>query len=158
MSWLASGSFRKNRLVGSFLVVAGLGLLLGGGWFAIDAVIFLETAARAPGIVLELRRERGARGMPRDHPIVRFDLPGTGREVVFRSKVGVWPSPFEVGEAVEVAYDASDPERAEIASFWTLWLPPAALALFGLLCIGAGLVTLRRAKGSKLRQGPGPGR
>jgi hypothetical protein len=148
LSWLPSRNLHKNRWVGTFLAVAGSGLLLAGIWFAGDAAAFVETTARAPGIVLELQRERGVRGLPRDRPIVRFIVPGAGREVVFRSKVAVWPSPFEAGEAVEVAYDPVDPERAEIASFWTIWLPPAALGLFGLLCAGAGLLTLRWTKKS----------
>jgi hypothetical protein len=148
LSWLAPKNIRKNRWIGAFLVIAGSGLLLAGIWFAGEAATFVETTARAPGMVLEVRRERGARGLPADRPIVRFTVPRAEREVVFRSKVAMWPSPFEAGEAVEVAYEPADPERAEIDSFWTIWLPPVALMLFGLLCAGAGLLTLRQARGS----------
>jgi hypothetical protein len=138
-------NFRKNRWVGAFLLIGGLALLIGGIWYVHAAVVFLDTTHKTAGTVLELKRERGVRGMRQDHPIVRFVVPETGREAVFKSKVGLWPSPFEVGEVVEVAYPPDDPRQAEINSFWTIWLPPLALLLFGSLCLGAGLLTLRRS-------------
>jgi len=141
--------FRKNRWVGILLVVMGIGLSVAGVWTARERWMFLGSGARAPGTIVELRRERGARGMPQDHPIVRYTVPGTGRDVVFRSKFGMWPSPFSAGERVSVAYDPKDPDRAEIDSFWTLWLPSVGMGLLGMLGIGAGTITLRRFLASR---------
>jgi Protein of unknown function (DUF3592) len=148
MSLQLTGNLNKNRWVGVFLLAGGLAMFVGGIWLAREAEAFLETAQTTPGTVIELKRERGVRGMRRDHPIVRFVVLETGREAVFKSKVGLWPSPFEVGEAVEVAYRPDDPREAEINSFWTIWLPPLGLTVFGLLCLGAGLLTLRWAQRS----------
>lgn len=143
MSLQLTRNFRKNRWVGAFLLIGGLAMVIGGIWYVREAVVFLDTTQKTAGTVLELKRERGVRGMRQDHPIVRFVVSETGREVIFRSKVGLWPSPFEVGQVVEVAYHPDDPKQAEINSFWTIWLPPLGLMAFGLLCLWAGLLTLR---------------
>ena len=148
MSLQLTRNFNKNRWVGAFLLAGGLAMFVGGIWYAREAAVFLETTQKTAGMVLELKRERGVRGMRQDHPIVRFIVSETGREAVFKSKVGLWPSPFEVGEAVEVAYNPDDPKQAEINSFWTIWLPPLGLMVFGLLCLGAGLLTPRWARKS----------
>ena len=110
MSLQLTRNFNKNRWVGAFLLAGGLAMFVGGIWYAREAAVFLETTQKTAGMVLELKRERGVRGMRQDHPIVRFIVSETGREAVFKSKVGLWPSPFEVGEAVEVAYNPDDPQ------------------------------------------------
>ena len=136
-------NLHKNRWRAVFLLAGGLGMLIGGIWYAREAAVFLQETQKTAGMVIDLKRERGVRGTREDHPIVRFVISETGREAVFKSKVGLWPSPFEVGETVEVAYDPGDPKQVEINSFWTLWLPPVAMMVFGALCLGAGLLTLR---------------
>jgi hypothetical protein len=135
--------FHTKRLAGYFLVAGGIVMLIAGIWFAGEAMEFLDTTARTDGTVVALKRERGAKGAREDHPVVRFVPPETGEAVEFKSRFGIWPSPFSVGDAVEVAYDPADPSRADINSFWTIWLLPLLLAAFGLACFGAGLHTLR---------------
>jgi hypothetical protein len=136
-----SRNLHKNRWVGAILLAGGLTMISGGIWYAHDTITFLEATKRTHGTVLELKRERGVRGIRLDHPIVRFVVPETGRDQIFKSKIGLWPSPFDVGERVEVAYDPGNPKHAKINSLWTLWLPPVALTVFGLLCFGAGALT-----------------
>ena len=133
----------RSPWAGGFLVIGGIGLCIGGVWWASKAKTFLDAAERIPGTVIELRRERGARGIKLDHPVVRFTVPVSGRAVTFKSRIGLRPSPFAVGDSVTVAYDPVDPEEAKIASFWTNWLPTVVLLLFGLMCVIAGLLTLR---------------
>jgi hypothetical protein len=156
MSLQLTKNFKKNRWVGAFLLIGGLVMFVGGIWHVREAVILLDTTQKTAGTVLELKQERGVRGMRQDHPIVRFVVSETGREAIFKSKVGLWPSPFEVGEVVEVAYDPDNPEQAEINSFWTIWLPPLGVMAFGLLCLWAGLLTLGWAWGQR-RAGRGAG-
>ena len=107
---------------------------------------FLDTAARTDGTVVELERKRSAKGMAMDHPVVRFTPRETGETIEFKSRFGMWPSPFAVGEPVEVAYDPAYPSQAEIDSFWTIWLLPLLIALFGAACLAAGSHTLRQTK------------
>lgn len=140
------GILNKKRWIGAILALGGLGSLVAGAWHAGAAATFLSATERAPGIVLDLEREHGVRGMPRDHPVVRFIDPASGSAIVFKARVGIWPSPFKVGEAVGVAYDPVDPRRADVDSFWTMWLPAAAFLLFGTMCLVTGLLTLRWAR------------
>lgn len=145
MSFL-SGSFHKKRWAGYFLAAGGIAMVIGGIWFAMAAGDFLDRTARADGTVVALQRKTGSKGMPLDYPVVRFHHPEGGGEVEFKSRVGLWPSPFSVGEAVLVAYDPADPSHAEIESFWTNWFLPLVMALFGLCCFAAGFHTLRATK------------
>ena len=123
-------------------------MLAGGIWFAAQSMQFLDTAARTDGTVVAVKRKRGAKGMALDHPVVRFVPVETGESIEFRSPVGLRPSPFAVGDPVEVAYDREDPKQAKIDSFWTIWFVPLVLALFGIACLVAGSHTLRKTKTS----------
>lgn len=148
---LRNGQFHTKRWAGYFLVLGGVGMLAGGIWFVHEAARFLDSTARAEGTVIELRRERGAKGIAQDHPVVRFRPSPSVAPREFRSRFGMWPSPFSVGDKVTVAYEPLAPERAEIDSFWTLWFVPGLMVLFGVACGLAGISTLRRAP-------PPPGR
>jgi hypothetical protein len=107
---------------------------------------FLDATARTGGRIVAIERERGVKGLPLDHPVVRFTPPETGETVEFKSRFGAWPSPFAVAENVEVAYDPADPAQARIHSFWTIWFMPILLAAFGLACLAAGYLTLRQTR------------
>ncbi|UCH74323.1 MAG: DUF3592 domain-containing protein, partial [Rhodospirillales bacterium] len=82
--------------------------------------------------------------------------PETGETVEFKSRFGIWPSPFAVGDRVVVAYEPRDPTAARIDSFWTIWFMPLLLVAFGLACILAGYDTLRRTR-NRPPLPPGPG-
>ena len=96
----------------------------------------------APGTVIEVVGERGAKGTKLYHPLVRYEPAPGGASVTFKAEPGMWPSPFDVGDAVTVAYDQDDPSDANIVSFWTLWMLPLTLLAFGLGCLIAGRHTL----------------
>lgn len=127
-----------------YLFLGGLAMVIGGLWIGRDSAQFLEVAARAEGIVVGITEKRGVKGPAMDHAIVRFSPPETGPDIVFESKAGLWPSPFAVGDIVTVAYPPEEPEEAEIESFWTLWLLPAVMVVFGLLCSWIGWYGLRQ--------------
>jgi hypothetical protein len=143
MRGLSKRPLHRNPWVGGFLTVGGIACLIGGFFTAREARAFLDSTDRAPGTVIELKRERGVKGLREDYPMVQFSHPVSDTALTFKSKVGLWPSPFDVGDEVLVAFDPLDPEKAEIVSFWTIWLPRVALFVFGSLCLGAGLLTLR---------------
>jgi hypothetical protein len=140
---LPSGPFHTKRWAGYFLAAGGIAMIVAGIWYAVESMEFLDTTARTEGTVIALKRERGSKGMALDLPVVRFTSPESGETVEFKSRFGIRPSPFAVGDPVEVAYDPSDPSRAKIDSFWTIWFLPILLALFGLACFAAGFHTLR---------------
>ena len=79
------------------------------------------------------------------YPVVRYRPIGDAGETVFTAKPGLWPSPFDVGDAVTVAYEPADPEDAKIVSVWMLWFLPGAMLLLGIGCLIAGWNTAKKA-------------
>ena len=133
-----------KRLKAAFLIIAGVAVFFVGAWIAIDNIKFVQQAERAPGIVTEIVGVRGARGAMLYHPVVRFQPRGRSASIVFKAKPGLWPSPFDSGDRVVVAYDADDPDDARIISFWMLWFLPGTTILFGLGCLLAGRDTMKK--------------
>ena len=133
-----------KRLNAGILVIGGLALICVGVWFGVANFRFVQEAQRAPGEVVKIVAERGARGMKLYHPVVRFQAAGGGTDILFKAKPGLWPSPFDAGDEVEVAYDPDDPEGARIVSFWMLWFLPGISILSGLACLFAGRDTYRK--------------
>ncbi len=145
---MASKPFHKMRWAGYFLVAGGIVMAATGVWQVVESTEFLDATARAEGAIVALEREKSAKGMPVDRPIFIFTAPETGVTFPIKSRFGIWPSPFSVGETVEVAYDPGDPAQARINSFWTIWFLPLLLALFGAACLFAGSHTLKQNKKS----------
>ena len=138
------GKSQKSRLSAAFLIAAGAVFLLVGGWVAYVNIDFMRHSSRAPGTVVEVVGERGVKGGTLYHPIVRYQPRSDGAGVTFKAEPGMWPSPFDVGDAVTVAYKEHDPSDANIVSFWTLWMLPLTLFLFGAGCLVAGRHTLNK--------------
>ncbi len=133
-----------KRLFNAVILIGGGAIMaLTGAWFTYAHYDFLQQSERSPGTVVEIISERGARGMPLLYPVVEFLPEDMTEEIVFRARPGLWPSPYEVGDPVLVAYEANDPTDAKIVSFWMLWFLPAVMILFGGACVLAGRHTLR---------------
>lgn len=137
----------KNSLQwikGGFLLIGGAALVITGLWIGISNLGFLYQAKRAPGIVSEIVGERSVRGTILYRPVVRFQPDGNGGHIVFKAKPGLWPSPFDTGDRVVVAYAEDNPDNAKIVSFWMLWFLPGVTALFGWACLFAGRSIMRK--------------
>jgi len=122
-------------------------------WSAVD---LYAAGGRARGKVTEIRESRSivteevttssGGELRRDverisfAPIVRFTIPD-GREIEFHGRGGSGTS-FAAGEAVNVAYDRSQPSRARIVSFVDLWFPAAVC--FAVALIFGSAVRLSR--------------
>ena len=132
-----------NLLSAAFLLIGGLALIVTGAWFAIDNARFIDGAHRAHGIVEDVVGRRGARGQMLYYPVVRY-RPAGGDEIVFTAKSGLWPSPFNVGDPVTVAYQPTGSDNAKIVSFWMLWFLPGAVLIFGIGGVFAGWHTLKK--------------
>lgn len=145
---MLKGRFHTKHWAGYFLLAGGIVMSVTGIWQLVEGIEFLDAAARAEGTIVALERERSAKGLPEDHPVVLFTVPEIGVAIPFKSRFGMWPSPFSVGEKVEVAYDPGDPARARINSFWTIWFVPILIWAFGLACFAAGYHTLRQTRRS----------
>ena len=135
--------FAQSRLMTVIMMLLGLGFAAGGGWFVYVNGSFMADAQRAAGIVVRLDAKRGTKGMTLYHPVVAFRASRGGRRVTFRSRIGLWPSAFEVGESVTVAYQPGDPGKAKIVSILTLWFLPGCMIGLGLLALVLGRAKLK---------------
>lgn len=130
-----------------FMGVSAFILLPIGTWFAIETSSFLQKATRAPGEVIDLVERRDDDGVSY-LPVVRFRT-ADGDERVFEGAVAANPPSYEIGDAVEVLYEASAPDDARIDSFLQLWFVPALTGFMalGFAIIGSTVVIKARREG-----------
>lgn len=124
------------------LALGGMFLLAASVYWIAGAIELRAQGVRAPGLVEDIE-VRKVRGTPLRHPVVIFETPG-GQLARITDRSGLWPSPFEIGQQVEVIYPPGRPRDARVDSFWTLWLMPSATLVFGLLCAVAAWDTWRK--------------
>jgi hypothetical protein len=117
-------------------LVVGLGMFLLGLAILVGAVVvFLRqrrefaNAIKGAGTVVELARRMGQRGYLY-HPVVEFAA-APGQTVRFESSIGSSRAGYAVGAPVQVLYDPSAPEKAEIDSAMTRWFYPGCLLAMG---------------------------
>jgi hypothetical protein len=133
-------------LVSVGVLLLGLGILL---YFRQRARI--RASLLAEGVVIDLiqKKVRGKyilRETPQGltleqktmyRPIIQFK-PQRGRAVKFIANLSMRPSPYQVGDRVEVLYLPEDPKQAVINRFVHLWFFVIMLTLFGFLTLGMG--------------------
>jgi hypothetical protein len=95
----------------------------------------------ADGVVVAVERVKVGRG--KRVPIVEFKT-AAGEKVVFRG-FSQRRSPYEVGDHCRVRYVPSDPSRAEIESWPTLWRALLVASALGIGLIAGGVVINRKA-------------
>ena len=93
----------------------------------------IAAGLRAQGQIVSYRqvRKQHVREVTQFQPTVRFQ-PRGGPPVEFESQVSADPEAWKIGHPVPVAYCATDPRQAEIATAARLWLAPPALLLLAL--------------------------
>lgn len=121
-----------------------------GGLFVVAALVivvvsatFFADAVHASGRVVALRH--GDDGMAA--PVVAYTA-RDGRERLYQSSTYTNP-PYQVGDAVDIAYDPADPDSAAIDSWTSRWLLPTIFGGIGSVhgTVGlVGLLTLLRRK------------
>jgi hypothetical protein len=84
--------------------------------------------------------ERRREGKLYFHPQTEFTR--NGRSMVFTASAGSRRRAYRVGAEVRVLVDPTNPERADLQSFTTLWLLPLLLTVFALTFMGAGVYLL----------------
>jgi len=120
-----------------------ISILLGFAfWGFLNVKSFIATAQVADGIITGFEKRPGSYGISEgvNCPVVRFRT-AAGNEVTFKSKISSRPSPFRVGQSVQVYYRPANPTDARIDHSGSLWFKPllfAGLALvpiFFLFCL-----------------------
>jgi hypothetical protein len=135
---------RRRDWVPLVCLALGVGLLLASAATFVHIQRFMAGAEHATGTVIDLSEDLSSNDGTVYYPVVRFTT-AEGRTVEFRSSTGS-SSPPDVGDRVDVLYDADDPQDAKLSGFFDLWLWTIALgglgimfSAFALLAPGFGL-------------------
>jgi len=104
----------------------------------------------AEGVIVKLEKTKPVRGST--IPVIRFES-ASGEVVVFRG-FPQYRSPYEVGQVWPVRYVATDPSRAEIDSWPTLWRAILVATCLGLALLTGGIAIVRKTR-ARGRTSPG---
>lgn len=101
--------------------------------------------SHAEGTVIELVPS-GRGSSPRYRARVEFTT-AAGTQVRFLSSVSSNPPPAQVGEHVDIRYEADNPHHAQINTYWQVWFLPTLLGIIAapFLLVGAGFAIASRA-------------
>jgi hypothetical protein len=111
--------------------ISALGLLGGAVWAYFKQQRIAESQVAATGTVVELTTQVTQRSNI-FCPVVEFTAPA-GEKIRFTSAFGSRPAGYKIGQSVNVLYDATNPQKAEIESTTNRWLIPLILVFMGLV-------------------------
>ena len=109
--------------------VSAFGLLGSALWAYFKQQRQMQSRVAAVGTVVELTTQATARGSI-ICPVVEFTA-SSGEKIRFTSEFGSRPAGHKIGQSVNIRYDATDPQKAEIESAMNLWLIPLILVFMG---------------------------
>jgi hypothetical protein len=125
--------------LGYLLVALGIGALLQVA--LVNGRIAL-LGRSADGQVIDVELSQRARGS--STPVVRFST-ASGESIVFRG-FAQFRSPYAIGDRVRVRYVPSDPSRAEIDAWATLWRALVVALSIATALIAGGIAIVRKAR------------
>ncbi len=131
-------------LIGLLFIFIGIAVLIAGVVAAVKQSRQSAGRVKAKGTVVGLvRRVLNAGSSGVDCPVVEFATPA-GQRVRFRSDFGTMPASHRVGQVVDVRYDPTDANQAEVDSAASRWLVPGCMSAMGLgfLVLGLGLFVM----------------
>jgi hypothetical protein len=113
--------------------LSSFGLLGGAVWAYFKGQRTAESRVAATGTVVELTDRITTSGRASMIcPIVEFTIP-SGEKIRFTSDFGSRPAGHKIGQSVNIRYDPSDPQKAEIESAMNLWMVPLILVFMGVV-------------------------
>lgn len=137
---------RAPRIIGSLLLLIGVGLVVGAGFAIWSEIRFRRIAVETDGRVVEMlsstSRDRNGSTSRTYRPVFAFNLPN-GKEIRVEGTVSSNPPCCTVGEAVRVRYDPARPEHAAMTGFMESWFVATLLGGMGVAFTGFGTMALR---------------
>lgn len=124
--------------IGLLFVIIGFGVLISGIFSVFKLCRQLAGSAKTMGKVIGFGKIQGKSGFVYC-PQVEFQIPN-GQTFKFQSEIGSQPPAYNVGQQVEVVYQFTNPNKAEIDSMMALWFQPSCMSLMGLLFLIVGFV------------------
>jgi hypothetical protein len=108
------------------LSIVALLLLLASGLWALHSKNTVDNGVKTQGTVTQILPQ--GRGYT---PEVTYIV--EGKTYTYHSWSSQSPSPYQVGDPIEIYYDPNDPAQASLNSFISLWFGPLMLAGAGML-------------------------
>ncbi len=120
--WVKASDAMERTITAVSLIFALVGAagLIGAGVAAVDTMRFLDAALRVTGEVISLEEKLSSQGDLLYRSVFKFKTE-SGQVVVFRSSSLRSPPAYDVGDLEQIAYLATDPNRARETSFFSLW-------------------------------------
>jgi len=116
------------RIFFVFLLLDSVLLCFGASAVFVWNVIFIANANKTTGIVVDVKERKSEQGNPLFCPVVEY-VDDTGKQRTFSPNSWQYPSPYEKGDSVSVAYHRN---KSVIDDFTSLWLLPLILFIVGL--------------------------
>jgi hypothetical protein len=132
-----------------FISIVGIGMLVGAFIVYKDTSSFIAGAAKAEGTVVDLVKVTSRQAISYK-PTVHF-IDHNGQTIEFTSSASSKPPSYSKGQKVNVFYNPTKSQIAEIEGFFTLWGGSVLLGIFGgvLLMIGGGIILAGVLKNNK---------
>ncbi|MUL47547.1 DUF3592 domain-containing protein [Mycobacterium sp. CBMA293] len=123
----------------------GVSLAIAAGFCAVFVAHDNTGDSHADGTVVELVPS-GRGSSPRYRARVEFTTEA-GAQIRFLSPVSSNPPPANVGEHVDIRYDANNPHDAQINTYWQVWFLPTLIGIISapFLLVGGGFGIVSRA-------------
>jgi hypothetical protein len=130
-------------IMGVVFLIAGIGMAVFVGAYVAGDYDKILNGERAEAVVV--RADDGGK------PVVEFRTKRNQR-IRLEGKISISPSPYRVGERIDVFYDPADPSGALIDAFGERWFLPLLFGGFGavFLIVGAVMSTLARRSSRRL--------
>jgi hypothetical protein len=137
-------------IVKYLFTAVGLAMVAGALFWYQSVKSFVAQASVAPGTVVDLVRSQSGSDSPTYRPVVRFSA-ANGQAIEFTSNTGSNPPSYSRGEKVEVFYKPSDPQKAMLNGFFSLWGGPLIVGALGsvFFLIGGGIWLYTRLRGQR---------
>ncbi|GAB4581641.1 MAG: hypothetical protein Fur0022_43900 [Anaerolineales bacterium] len=127
------GSFKDGMQTGCLVIFMNLiflAILIGGGYIAYNNYQLRTTGASTIGTVIRLDESSDDSGTAYS-PVFQYQVNGQTYE--FESQNATNPPTHRVGDQDTIYYDPTNPEKAQVDSFFDMWLAPSLL-----ICVGSG--------------------
>ncbi len=124
--------------VGLLFSLIGFGVLVCGIFAVFKVRRQLAGSGKATGKVVGFGQIAGKSGYL-FCPQVSFQIPD-GQMFRFQSEVGTQPPSYQVGQQVQIVYQMTNPNKAEIDSAMALWFAPGCMSLLGLAFFVIGFI------------------
>ncbi len=108
--------------------------------FFVWQFVFLQTAKKAKGVVVDLDRAVKIRSKDQFAPIIEFETENK-EKIKLNTEVYNYPSDFKRGDEITVFYQTANPQNAKIEHFRHLWFWSSIWLGVGVLFLIVGFLS-----------------